>query len=110
MTTTCLGAPMPLNHKNPRSQPKYSTETPCLGKGAPIFERPGEAILHNSPSVSGRVDSSIGILPHIEEPLKSHITSDHSRDDTPYHSFILHQQPSPLDIVVDQLVSFLGGH
>ena len=96
----------------------FKPHTPCghyidtqyLGNGAPIFERPGEKILHNSPSVSGRVFSSNLILPHLEEPLESHITSDHSRDDTPHHSFILHQQPSPLDIVVDQLVSFLGEH
>ena len=81
-----------------------------MGKGAPIFERLGEAILHNFPSVSSHVDSSTLILPHLEEPLESHITSDHSRDDTPHRSFILHQQPSPLDIVVDQHVAFLGEH
>ena len=81
-----------------------------MGKAAPIFERPGESILHNSPSVSGCVDSSTIILPHLEEPLESHITSDHSRDDTPHHSFIVHHQPSPFDIGVDQPVSFLGEH
>ena len=36
--------------------------TQSLGKGAPIFERLGEEILHNSPSVSGHVDSSTIIL------------------------------------------------
>ena len=85
-------------------------ETQCLGKGAPIFESPGEAILHNSPSVSGPVDFSTIIIPHLAEPLESHITLDDSRDDTPYCSFILHQQPSPLDIVVDQPMGFLGEH
>ena len=76
-------------------------DTQCLGKGTPIFESPGEAIIHNSPSVSGRADFSMIILPQLEEPLESHITSDHSTDDTPYRSFILHQQPSLLDIVVE---------
>ena len=85
-------------------------DTQCLGKGAPIFESLGEAILHNSPSASGCVDSSTIILPYFEEPLESHITSDHSRDDTPNHSTILHQQPSPLDIVVDQPVGLLSEH
>ena len=61
-------------------------DTQCLGKGAPIFERPGEVILHNSPSVSGRVNSSTIILTHLEEPLESHITLGHSRNDTPYRS------------------------
>ena len=28
MTTTCLGAPMPLNHKNPRYQPKTTLKPP----------------------------------------------------------------------------------
>ena len=83
-------------------------DTQCLGKGAPIFENPGEEILHNSPSVPGRVISSTIILLHLEEPLESHITSDHSRDDTPHHSFIFHQQASLIDIVVDQPIGFLG--
>ena len=81
-----------------------------MGKGAPTFERPKEAILHNSPSVSSRVEFSTIILPHLEEPLESHITSDHSRADTPYRSFIVHQQPSLLDIVVDQPIGFLREH
>ena len=84
--------------------------TQCLGKGVPIFERPGEVILHNSPSVFGHVNSSTILLPHLEEPLESHTTSDHSRDDTPYRSFILHQQTSLLDIVDDQPMGFLGEH
>ena len=41
-------------------------DTQCLGKGAPIFERPGEEIIHNSPSVFGCVNSSTLILPHLE--------------------------------------------
>ena len=49
--------------------------TRCLGKGAPIFKRPGEAVLHHSPSESSHVDSIPIILPHLEEPLESHITS-----------------------------------
>ena len=85
-------------------------ETQCLGKGAPTFERPREEILHNSPSVSGHADFSTIILPHLEEPLESHITSDHSRDDTPYRSFILHQQPSLLGIVVERPIGFLREH
>ena len=52
----------------------FEPHTPCghyidtqwLGKGAPIFERPGEAILHNSPSVSGHVNLSTILLPHLE--------------------------------------------
>ena len=85
-------------------------ETQYLGKGVPIFERPGEEILQNSPSVSGPVDFNTIILPHFEEPLESHITSDHSRDDTPYRSLIFHQQPNLLDIVVDQPMGFLREH
>ena len=85
-------------------------KTQCLGKGAHTFERPQDAILHHSPSVSGRVDSRPSILPHLDEPLESHITSDHSRDDTPYRSLILHQQPSRLDIIVDQPIAFLREH
>ena len=85
-------------------------ETQCLGKGAPIFERPREAILHKSPSVSSHVDFRTIILPHLDEPLESHITSDHSWDDIPYCSFILHQQPSLLDIFVDQPIAFIREH
>jgi len=81
-------------------------DTQCLGKGAPIFERSREAILHNSPSVSSRADFSTIILPHLEEPLESHITTDHSRDDTPYRSLIFHL----LDIVFDQPMGFLREH
>ena len=52
----------------------FEPHTPCghyidtqyLGKGAPIFERPGEETLHNSPSVSGHVDSSTLIITHLE--------------------------------------------
>ena len=69
-----------------------------------------EEILHNSSSVSIHADFSTIILPPLEEPLESHITLDHSRNDTPYRSFILHQQPSLLDIVVDQPMVFLGEH
>ena len=54
--------------------------------------------------------SSTSILPHLEEPLESHITSDHSRDYTPHHSFILQKKPSPFNIVVDQPMSFLAEH
>ena len=79
-------------------------------KGASIFETQGEAILPNPPSASGSVDSSIIILPHLEESLKSHITSDLSREDPPNHSFILPQQTSPFDIVVVQPPCFLGEH
>ena len=32
MTTTFLGAPMPLNHKNPRSQPKIALKPPFYDK------------------------------------------------------------------------------
>ena len=81
-----------------------------MGKGAPIFEIPGEEILQKSASVSGHVDFSTIILPHFEEPLESHITLDHSRDDTPYRSLIFPQQPNLLDIVVDQPMDFLGEH
>ena len=87
-----------------------STFTPNVWVRGHPYLSPGEAILHNSPSASGCVDSSTIILPCLEEPLKSHITSDHSRDDPITHSFTLHQQPSPLDIVVHQLVCFLGEH
>ena len=59
----------------PHTTCSHYIDTQCLGKGAPIFERPGEAILHNSPSESSRVDSSPIILPHLEEPLELHITS-----------------------------------
>ena len=101
--------PLHQNHALKQHTPCFHyIETQFFGKGAPIFESPGEAILHNSPSASSCVDSSPIILPCLEEPLESHITSDHSRDDTPHHSFILHQQPSPFDIVVDQPVGFLG--
>ena len=83
-------------------------DTQCLGKGELIFANPGEEIIHNSPSVSGRVSFSTIIILHLEETLESHITSDHSRNDTLDHSFILHQQPSLLGIVVDQPIGFLG--
>ena len=77
-------------------------DTQCLSQGAFIFESLGEAILPNPPSASSSFNSSTIIIPYSEEPLESHINSYHSRDDALNHSFILHQQPSPLDIVVGQ--------
>ena len=43
-------------------------DTQCLGKGAPIFESLGEAILHNSPNASGNVDFS-PIFTHPNQPI-----------------------------------------
>ena len=101
--------PLHRNHTfEPHTPCGHYIDTLCFGKGAPIFEIPGEAILHNSPSASGSINSSIIILPHLVEPLESHITSYHSRDDIPCHSFLLHQQPNPLDIVINQPMGFLG--
>ena len=84
--------PLHRTHAFERHAPYgHYIDTQCLGKGAHIFESPREAILHKSPSVSGHVDSSTIIFPHLEEALEYHITSEHSRDDTRHHSFILHQ-------------------
>ena len=106
-----LYSPLHRNHAfEPHTPCDHYIATQCLGKGAPIFERLGEVILYHSPSVSGHVDSNTIILPHLEEPLESHTTSNHSQDDTPYRSFILHLQPSLLDIVVDQPIGFLREH
>ena len=90
-TSDFIYPPLHRTHAfEPHTPCGHYIDTQCLDKGAPIFEKPGEEILHNSPSVSGRINSSTIILPYLEEPLESHITSDHSRDDTPHHSFILH--------------------
>ena len=110
-TPDFIYSPLHRTHAfTPHTPCGHDIKTQCLGKGAPTFERPREAILHNSPSVSGRAEFSTIILPHLEEPLESHITSDHSKDDTPYHSFLLHQQLRLLDIVVDQPIDFLREH
>ena len=108
-TPNFLYSPLHRTHAfTPHSPFGHYIETQCLGKGAPTFERPREEILHNSPSVFGHAEFSTIILPHLEEPLESHITSDHSRDDTSYRSLIFHQQPNLLDIIVDQPMGFLG--
>lgn len=52
--------------------------TQCLGKGESIFESIGESILPNPPSASASVDSSTITVPHLEEPLESPLTSNHS--------------------------------
>ena len=110
-TPDFIYSPLHRTHAFPPHTPcGHYIETQCLSKGAPIFERPREALLYNSPSISGCADFSTIILSYSEEPLKSHITSDHSRDDTPYHSFIFHQQPSLFDLVVAQLIRFLREH
>jgi len=70
--------------------------------GASTFESPGEAIIPNRPSVSSSVDSSTIILPCLEEPLESHITSDHSWGDLFTHPSILPQKHILLDIIVVQ--------
>ena len=106
-----LYSPLHRNHAfEPHTSCGHYIATQCLGKGAPIFERPGEVIIQKSPSVSSHVNSSTIILPHLEEPLESHITSDHSWDDTPYRSFIFHPQPCLLDIIVDQPIGFPEEH
>ena len=100
--------PIPQTHSfKPHRPCGHYIDTQCLGEGASIFESLGEEIFSKNPSVSSSVESSAIILPHLEETLESHITSDHSRDDTPYRSLILHQQPSLLDIIVDQIIAFL---
>lgn len=73
-----------------------------MGKRVYTLEGPKEAILPNPPSASSSVDSSATILPHLKELLGSHITAHHHGDDPLNHSYILHQQPSPLDNVVVQ--------
>ena len=90
-TPNFIYSPLHRNHA-------FKTHTSCghyidtqfFGKGAPILESRGEAILQNPHSESGSVDSSTIILPHLEEPLEFHITSDRSRDDPLHHFFILH--------------------
>ena len=60
----------------------FESHAPCghyintqfLGKGAVILERPGEVVLKHYPSESSRDDSSPIIIPHLEEPLESHVT------------------------------------
>ena len=75
-TPNFIFSPLHRTHTfEPHAPCGHYIDTQCLGKGAPIFERQGEAILHNSPSESSHVDSSPIILPHLEESLESHITS-----------------------------------
>lgn len=78
--------------------------------GHPFLESRGEEISPNHPSASSSLESSTIILLHIEEPIESHITSDHSRDDPLNHPSILPRQPSPLDIFVYHPPCFLGDH
>jgi len=77
---------------------------------ASTFESSGEEILPNSPSVSSSIDSSVILIPLVEEPLESHINSDHHGDNPLNHPSILHQQPNPLDIVIGQPQCYLGKH
>ena len=59
MTTTCLGAPMPLNHKNPRSQPKTALKPPFsdrshfsghfLGQVAVFYPEPTTKVAKQTP-------------------------------------------------------------
>ena len=59
-----LYSPLHPNHAfEPHTPCGHYIATQFLGKGAPIFERPGEVILHNSHSVSSHVDFSTIILP-----------------------------------------------
>lgn len=79
-------------------------------RGPLVFQSLGEAILPNPPSASDSVDSSTIILLHLEEPLKSHVTPDHSLDDPLIHLSILPQKTSPLDIFVIHPPYFLSEH
>lgn len=75
-----------------------------------MFESLGEEILPNPPSTSCSVEFNTNILPHSEESLESPITLENFGDDPLNHSYILHQHPSPFDIVVVQAPCCLGEH
>jgi len=79
-------------------------------RGASTFESPEEAILPKPPTISGSVNSSTSTLPHFKEPLESHITPNHPMNDPLNHSYVLHQQPSPLNIVIVKPQCRLGEH
>ena len=65
-TPDFLYSPLHRTHVfTPHTPCGHYIETQCLVKGAPTFERPREAIIQNSPSVSGRAEFSTIIIPHL---------------------------------------------
>ena len=81
-----------------------------LTRGASTFKSPGEVILPKPYVTYSCVDPSTIILPHLEEPLESHVTPNHHGDDPLNHPSVLHQHPSPLYIIVVQPPCHLGEH